>query len=282
MTRLTSTAPWFRSARVVFTYATPLALAFSFGLWFKSPPSSASNQVAPADLAERMPVAETGLHVGDAVALTTVLGKDIAGIRATRVPYESSAIGVVSTRPGTLLGAKSAGVAVALAGRVPVNVTMEGGPIAIGDYLVASTTRGRVMHARDLNRGGVLGIALTAYHGNPVGGHDDLNDGIAYEKGHQVLMLMHPGVMPREGLIEWEKKLEFLAKHSMLNASAAADTKIDALTARKMAETAVTDVTANKLVADQTKASLEAAVADLVQKNSALDLRLRRLESEKQ
>ncbi|MCX6109628.1 MAG: hypothetical protein NTZ90_08520, partial [Proteobacteria bacterium] len=271
MTRLISTAPWFQSARVALAYAVPLTLAFSFGFLFKAPPPSATIEVAPADLAERMPVAETGLHVGDAVALTTVLGKDMAGIRATRVPYESSAIGVVSTRPGTLLGAKSAGVAVALAGRVPVNVTMEGGPIAIGDYLVASTTRGRVMHARDLNRGGVLGIALTAYHGYPVGGHDDLNDGVAYEKGHQVLMLMHPGVMPREGLIEWEKKLEFLAKHSMLNATAASDTKIDALTARKMAETAVTDVTANKLAADQTKASLEAALADLVQKNNALD-----------
>ena len=55
----------------------------------------------------------------------------------------------------------------ALAGRVPVKVVDEGGPIAIGDLLTASSTAGHAMRceAAPACTGAVLGKALQALPG---------------------------------------------------------------------------------------------------------------------
>lgn len=75
--------------------------------------------------------------------------------------------GVVTTAPGLLMNADDArstlddGPALALAGRVPVNVTDEGGPIRPGDLLVSAPTPGHAMRAPDSPRAGtVIGKAL--------------------------------------------------------------------------------------------------------------------------
>ncbi|GAA0715334.1 hypothetical protein [Dokdonella soli] len=53
------------------------------------------------------------------------------------------------------------GPELALAGRVPVKVTNEGGPIRIGDLLVASPTLGRAMRAQGSPMPGtVIGKAM--------------------------------------------------------------------------------------------------------------------------
>ena len=64
---------------------------------------------------------------------------EIAGVR--KAVSEHEAVGIVSTRPGLHLGSNIAnGVPVALAGRVPVKVTMENGEVKKGDYLTVSKT----------------------------------------------------------------------------------------------------------------------------------------------
>jgi hypothetical protein len=75
--------------------------------------------------------------------------------------------GVVSTQPGVILGFSegvglSTKVLLALAGRVPVKVTNENGPIQIGDLLVTSSTPGYAMKCTVAWRcaGAVLGKAL--------------------------------------------------------------------------------------------------------------------------
>jgi hypothetical protein len=55
--------------------------------------------------------------------------------------------------------------ALALAGRVPVEVTLEGGPIRPGDLLTTSSVPGHAMRAAEPWRGGLLGTALTAFGG---------------------------------------------------------------------------------------------------------------------
>jgi hypothetical protein len=52
------------------------------------------------------------------------------------------ALGVISTRPGILLGGNTKnGVPVAFSGRVPVLVTNENGPVKQGDYLTVSASK---------------------------------------------------------------------------------------------------------------------------------------------
>jgi hypothetical protein len=73
-------------------------------------------------------------------------------------------LGVVSTNPGLVLGGADASTTnqlkapVALSGRVPVSVSMEGGPISVGDRIALSSTPGVGMKAKE--SGETVGIAL--------------------------------------------------------------------------------------------------------------------------
>lgn len=83
--------------------------------------------------------------------------------------YDSRVAGVIATDPGMLLGQDTQnGYPVALAGRVPVKVTNEGGTIDRGDYLVAASTPGFAMKAdaERLHPGVVLGKALERFDGD--------------------------------------------------------------------------------------------------------------------
>lgn len=106
-----------------------------------------------ADYAEAYPV-EGDAAPGELVAL----GENGVLRRCARA-LDPRVVGVASTDPAAVIGGD--GVALALAGRVPVKVA---GPVRAGDFLAASDVPGRAM-AVDLGaapRGSVVGMALEA------------------------------------------------------------------------------------------------------------------------
>ncbi len=116
-----------------------------------------------ADLAEIYGTMDPTLSPGDIVAVDSAMQ---AGVKKSSVAYDSTVIGVVSTNPGIVIGNVSdpgaTPVMVALAGRVPMKVNMENGPIKSGDYLTASSTPGEAMKAT--KAGLVIGEAITPYN----------------------------------------------------------------------------------------------------------------------
>jgi hypothetical protein len=133
-----------------------------------------------ADLAENYYSDDKTLKPGDIVSLD----KDFeGGVRRSSGKGDSHVIGVISTQPGIVLDEihdpnkgvqvldeKYAGkvpVAVALAGRIPVNVSIENGPIKPGDYLTQSSTPGVAMKAT--KAGKVIGQALFGHDKEEIG-----------------------------------------------------------------------------------------------------------------
>ncbi len=118
-------------------------------------------------------IAETYYTTSDAVVPGSVVAMDtglFAGVRPTSGAYDENAIGVISTAPGVTLGDSDGPgrkVYVALAGRVPVWVSSENGPIMPGDWLTAASIPGAAMKATQAGR--VIGQALVEYSGNGVG-----------------------------------------------------------------------------------------------------------------
>ena len=106
------------------------------------------------DIAEMYSItgsAEPGdVLVLDASSTATVM-------RSSGVAYDSKIIGIVSTDPGFVLG-WSGDTKVALSGRVPVKVSMNNGPINVGDALVSADVPGYAMKAKQ--PGMILGYAL--------------------------------------------------------------------------------------------------------------------------
>ena len=94
-------------------------------------------------------------------------------VRRSQHAYEHTVLGVISTKPGFTLGGDdltgNVGIPVflALAGRVPVMVSAENGPIQPGDLLTTSSTQGVAMRAT--KAGPVIGKALSAYNGTGIG-----------------------------------------------------------------------------------------------------------------
>jgi hypothetical protein len=111
---------------------------------------------------------------GDVVALAYSEGEPT--VHKTMGPYEGALVGVVSTSPGLVFDhgmTRLAGdnthlitrrtTVVGLLGRVPVKVSMENGPVSVGDPLTSSSTPGVAMKA---NRAGmILGYALEGADG---------------------------------------------------------------------------------------------------------------------
>ncbi len=92
-------------------------------------------------------------------------------VRLSRGAYDSGLVGVVSTNPGlvfdrgeTYLAGENSQLitadktVVAMIGRVPVKVSLENGPIAVGDPLTSSSTPGVAMKATQA--GQILGYAM--------------------------------------------------------------------------------------------------------------------------
>ena len=123
--------------------------------------SAVSYTTGASDLAENYYSSEQILEKGEIVM--TIGPNKIA--RADR-EYQNSIIGVISTKPGIVLGmnqeeSQENQYPVALVGRVPVKVSSENGVINIGDFLTISSKLGVAMKATEAGR--VIGIAMENY-----------------------------------------------------------------------------------------------------------------------
>jgi hypothetical protein len=130
-------------------------------------------QTGPRDLAETFSsTAELG--PGDVVCMDT----NSKHIIPTHLPHQTSVIGIVSTEPGMLLGARSEEVdavmfPVALAGLVPCKVVNENGAIQRGDLLTSSSVAGHAMKSTPMlidgqpvyRPGTVIGKAMSSLEG---------------------------------------------------------------------------------------------------------------------
>jgi hypothetical protein len=110
------------------------------------------------DFAEMFPSDEE-LKAGDIVMFAG------EGEKVVRADEDAVTLaGIVSTRPGFLAGEnKENSYPIALAGRVPTKVSLEGGDILVGDPLTSSSEIGVAMKAKDA--GAIVGYALEPYSG---------------------------------------------------------------------------------------------------------------------
>lgn len=118
-------------------------------------------RLSGADLAEVYYAADGSIREGDIVSLT---GDGVSQVKKSDISYDNRAIGVISTKPGIVMGeADGSGkpVIVGLAGRVPVKVSTQNGEIKPGDYITTSGIPGVGMKATEAGR--VIGKALTGY-----------------------------------------------------------------------------------------------------------------------
>lgn len=116
-----------------------------------------SQEFAGADLAEYY-YSNSPLTPGDVVAIQP---DQPAGINMSTSRYQKNLLGVVSTEPALTLGPKGEAdnqYAIALAGRVPVKITNENGPIHAGDLLTSSSRAGYAMRAT--TAGAVIGRVI--------------------------------------------------------------------------------------------------------------------------
>ncbi|MFA6184591.1 MAG: hypothetical protein WCT51_01615 [Candidatus Shapirobacteria bacterium] len=121
-----------------------------------------------ADLAELYSTNDNSMAPGDVVSLDSTLN---AGVKKSQKAYDNNVFGVISLRPGVIMGevddegVKS--VPVALSGRVPVKVNTENGPIKAGDPLTSSSTPGVAMKAT--KAGAIIGTAMSDFEGEETG-----------------------------------------------------------------------------------------------------------------
>jgi hypothetical protein len=119
-------------------------------------------QAGGADLAEWF-AAMDDVQPGDVL----VAGSDPVTVAKSSSAYQKGLIGIVTTQPGIVLGDRGASTfaaQVALAGRVPVNISDENGAIHIGEYLTSSATLpGYAMKATEA--GPVIAIAMENFSG---------------------------------------------------------------------------------------------------------------------
>ncbi len=103
------------------------------------------------DVAEWVP-ASRAISAGTVVVLDAEQSNHV--LPSTRA-YDTSVAGVVSAKPGVLLGEGGAGkVMVATTGRVRVKVDATKAPIRVGDLLVTSDKEGIAMRSQPLDLGG--------------------------------------------------------------------------------------------------------------------------------
>jgi hypothetical protein len=104
------------------------------------------------DLAEWVESSQD-LSAGTVVVLDTTKSNQVI---ASSQSYDSRVAGVISLRPGLVLGEEGEGrVLVATTGRVKVKVDATNGPIQIGDLLVTSDKQGVAMKSLPIDVGGV-------------------------------------------------------------------------------------------------------------------------------
>ena len=121
------------------------------------------------DVAEEFPTTEN-IAKGEVVSLDSD-NESVASVKRASQLYDDKLLGVVTTKPGIVLGnnvytgsnaegyiSKNGNVLVALVGRVPVQISYENGDIKKGDYLTSSSIPGKA--AKAVESGRVIGMAL--------------------------------------------------------------------------------------------------------------------------
>ena len=124
--------------------------------------ATSSTNNAGNDYAEMFPVSNPGINAGDIVAVDA--GAPVS-MKYAQAGDTTPLAGIVSTAPGQVLGDQTAPDErpIAFSGRVPANVNLEGGPIAIGDRIAPSSVPGIGKKAGTFDDS--VGIALSAYDG---------------------------------------------------------------------------------------------------------------------
>jgi hypothetical protein len=111
-----------------------------------------------ADLAENY-ISNEALEPGDVVQVDP---QNPLYVIKTASTYSATMLGIISTKPGVLLNRQStSSYPVALAGKVPVRVSLENGPINSGDKLTSGSVPGTAMKATA--DGATIAIALESY-----------------------------------------------------------------------------------------------------------------------
>jgi len=123
---------------------------------------SSSTAMTAYDVAENYPTKDETMEAGDVVIVDQ---ENTLFVKKADSPYNSQLLGVVSTKPGVLLGGFAANdhpddkkVPIALSGRVPVKIAPESNEIRIGDLLTSSSTPGKAIKATQ--SGPIIGKAL--------------------------------------------------------------------------------------------------------------------------
>jgi hypothetical protein len=121
-----------------------------------------------SDIAENY-YSEEALEPGDIVQISNLKSQISNMPMIEKADNANSIIGVISTKPGIILGLENDYPAenhypVALTGKVPVKVNLEGGEIKIGDPITVSSVAGEGMKATTTCR--IIGYALENYGAN--------------------------------------------------------------------------------------------------------------------
>jgi hypothetical protein len=193
--------------------------------------------VSGADLAEVYYSDDSTIAPGEIVSLANDRATG-SGVKRSQGVYDKNVIGVVSTQPGLVVSAREGGgtpIMVALAGRVPVKVSDENGPIEVGDMLTPSSIPGVAMKVT--KAGPIVGKALSSYNGT----------GPA-----KVIMFVQSGQYTGSDLVQPDvtggEAMSWLLNQRL----ATATSTVDLLTRRVMAESEVLAprVTTNELTLD--------------------------------
>src|SRR3989339_616261 len=115
--------------------------------------------ITEIDLAENYSSSEN-LEPGDVVSIDPNNNEKVI---KSKIANDNTVMGIVSTKPGMTLGRSSLPdlYPVALAGRVPVKISNENGPIIRGDKLTSSSTPGVAMKA---DHAPYIGLALEPFN----------------------------------------------------------------------------------------------------------------------
>jgi hypothetical protein len=123
---------------------------------------ASTTAITAIDLAENYSASDSSIEAGDVVSVDPNNQESIIKADASST---DKLLGIISTAPGVLLGRKiQNSKPVALAGRVPVKVNLENGPIHIGDRLTVSSLPG--IATRQTESGESVGVALQNYDQN--------------------------------------------------------------------------------------------------------------------
>ena len=139
-----------------------------------------------ADLAEYY-TSQDALNKGDIVAVD---GSDNQSVKLAKDPYQKDMIGVVSTDPGFIGGQDTPdSSAIALVGRVPLNVSNENGAIIAGDRVTSGTIAGRGMRA--MGAGRVIGVAMESMDESKLSDCPDVNGAASHYKCGQIMIFVN-------------------------------------------------------------------------------------------